>query len=189
MPRPCQRVCLQNGLKLDLNRCIRQGTVRPGGTTEPHLIQWTNSYTEEIVAIAEITANLCGSEEGWFRFQSGSLDQWIGLIACPRHYGGKQWYFICPVTNRRASVLWKPPGATCFRSRLGWGRRIVAYRSQFLSVYDRGHVGKARIKARLIGDLDPDDWDLPPKPKWMRWHTYNRLVERYDAYEEMIYPR
>jgi hypothetical protein len=33
---------------------------------------------------------------------------------------------------------------------------------------------------RLIGDL-PDDWDLPPKPKWMRWRTYNRLVERFDA--------
>jgi len=40
----------------------------------------------------------------------------------------------------------------------------------------------------LIGDLDPDDWDLPPKPKWMSWLTYNRLVERFDAYEDMTYP-
>jgi hypothetical protein len=22
--------------------------------------------------------------------------------------------------------------------------------------------------------------DLPPKPKWMRWATYNRYVERFD---------
>jgi hypothetical protein len=127
MPRPSQRVCLQGGLKLDLNRLIRRGTVRPGAGTGPQLIQWTNSYTGEIVAFAEITANLYGSEEGWFRVQAGSLDQWIGLIACPRHYGGKQWYFVCPVTPRRASVLWKPPGATRFRSRQGWGeggRRI-----------------------------------------------------------------
>jgi hypothetical protein len=29
-------------------------------------------------------------------------------------------------------------------------------------------------------------WDLPPKPKWMRWRTYNRLVERYDAYEDIL---
>jgi hypothetical protein len=187
MPRPCQRVCLQNGLKLDLNRLIRRGMVRPGATTGPHLIQWTNSYTEEIVATAQITASLC-IEEGWFRFQAGNLDQWIGLIACPRHYGGKQWYFACPATNRKVSVLWKPPGATRFSSRQAWGKRIVAYRSQFLSVYDRGHAGKARMKARLIGDLDPDDWDLPPKPKWMRWRTYNHYVERYDTYEEMIYP-
>jgi hypothetical protein len=43
-----------------------------------------------------------------------------------------------------------------------------------------------KIKARLIGSLDPDDWDLPPKPKWMRWRTYNRYVERYDAYEDVL---
>jgi hypothetical protein len=36
------------------------------------------------------------------------------------------------------------------------------------------------------GDCDPDEWDLPPKPKWMRWSTYNRYVERYDAYEAIL---
>jgi len=38
----------------------------------------------------------------------------------------------------------------------------------------------------LIGDRDPDDWDLPPKPKWMRWSTYNRYVERYNNYEAIL---
>jgi hypothetical protein len=84
-------------------------------------------------------------------------------------------------------VLWSPPGAKEFCSRQAWGRK-VAYRSQFLSVYDRGHAGKAKIKARLIGDLNPEDWELPPKPKWMRWRTYHRLAERFDAYDVMTYP-
>ena len=35
-------------------------------------------------------------------------------------------------------------------------------------------------------DLDPDEWDLPPKPKWMRWRTYDRYAQRYDAYEAML---
>jgi hypothetical protein len=35
-----------------------------------------------------------------------------------------------------------------------------------------------------IGDRDPDEWDLPPKPKWMRWRTYNRHVQRFDAYDD-----
>jgi hypothetical protein len=48
------------------------------------------------------------------------------------------------------------------------------------------HIGKAKIKARLIGDCDPDEWDLPPKPKSMRWSTYNRLVEKFDSYEEVL---
>jgi myo-inositol catabolism protein IolC len=39
---------------------------------------------------------------------------------------------------------------------------------------------------RLIGTLDPDEWDLPPKPKWMRWQTYENYIERYDAYEVIL---
>ena len=66
-----------------------------------------------------------------------------------------------------------------------WGRQ-VAYASQFSDPDNRAHLGKARIKARLIADLDPDEWDLPPKPKWMRWRTYNRHAERYDAYEDIL---
>lgn len=51
---------------------------------------------------------------------------------------------------------------------------------------NRAHAGKARIKSRLIANLDPDEWDLRPKPKWMRWVTYNRHVHRYDRYEEIL---
>jgi hypothetical protein len=51
---------------------------------------------------------------------------------------------------------------------------------------DRAHQGQARIKARLIADLDPDAWDLPPKPKWMRWRTYQRYVGKYDHYEAVL---
>jgi hypothetical protein len=29
-----------------------------------------------------------------------------------------------------------------------------------------------------------EDWDFPPKPKWMRWKTYNRLDEKALAYEK-----
>jgi hypothetical protein len=52
----------------------------------------------------------------------------------------------------------------------------------------RGHQGAATIKSRLcsVGAFDPDEWDLPPKPKWMRWRTYNRMVERFDRYQAMV---
>jgi hypothetical protein len=177
-----RRVCLQDGLKLNLNLLIQQGTVRPGLSTGPYPIQWTRSG-----AVAVITANLCDPETGWLRYRTKRADQLITLVSCPRHFGGRQWYFVCPITNKRASVLWRPPGAKEFRCRQAWGRK-VAYRTQFLSVYDRGHAGKAKIKARLIGELDPEDWELPPKPKWMRWRTYHRLAERFDAYDDMTYP-
>jgi hypothetical protein len=184
MPRPRERVCLQDGLKLDLNRLARKGFIRPGASIGTRGITWTHSYWGEI-ASGIITADMSGHNEGWFRIQLGSLDQRIILVARPRHFGGKQWYFVCPVMSRRASVVWKPPGADRFCSRQTFGRQ-VAYQSQFNDATNRAHSGQAKIKARLIGENDPDEWDLPPKPKGMRWKTYNRHEEKFDHYEAIL---
>jgi len=184
MARPRQRVCLQDGLKLDLNRLMRRGFVKPGEYVGNRGITWTNSYWGE-VATGLISANMSGRYEGWFRIQLGNLDQWITLLPQNRHFGGRQWYFSCPVKGRAVSVLWKPNGAKEFRSRQAWGRQ-VAYQSQFNDATNRAHAGKARIKSRLIADLDPGEWDLPPKPKGMRWATYNRYEQRFDQYEDVL---
>jgi len=52
----------------------------------------------------------------------------------------------------------------------------------------RGHRGAAKIKSRLcsVGGFEPDEWELPPKPKWMRSKTYNRMVEKFDRHEAMV---
>ena len=185
MPRQRHRACLQHGIKLDLNRLARQGLVKPGAQTGPFVIRWMNTYWQEEVASGLISADMQREPEGVLRIQIGELDQTIILIASRRHYGGQQWYFICPAMNLRASALWMPLGAHRFASRQAWPRQ-VAYSSQFMTADERAHLGKAKIKSRLIGSLDPDEWDLPPKPKWMRWHTYNRYVERFDRYEEIL---
>jgi hypothetical protein len=178
------RVCLQDGLKLDLNRLAKKGFIRRDANIGLRGITWTHSYWGD-VATGLITADMTAPHEGWFRIQIGSLDQRITLVSEKRHFGGRQWYFICPVKNQQASVLWKPNGATRFCSRQTWGRQ-VAYQSQFNDVTNRAHAGKARIKSRLIADLDPDEWDFPPKPKWMRWETYKRYEAMYDHYEEIL---
>ena len=125
--------------------------------------------------------------DAWLRIQIGGLSQLITLTTRPRHFGGHQWYFRCPRMGRRASVLWMPPGAESFACRQRWGRQ-VAYQSQFLDAVGRAHLGKARINKRLcsIGSLDPDEWDFPPKPKWMRWSTYHRAEAKFDRYEESV---
>jgi hypothetical protein len=132
-------------------------------------------------------ADISGHRQGWFRIQIGKLDQRINLISRPRYFGGRQWYFICPHLNRTASVLWKPPGAREFACRQRWGRQ-VAYSSQFSDRVNRAHQGKARINSRLcaLGGFDPDEWDFPPKPKWMRWSTYNQAEEKFDRYEAIL---
>lgn len=122
---------------------------------------------------------------GSLYLQLGKLDQQINLIGEPRHLGGMQWYFLCPVAHQRACALWCPSGAGRFASRRAWGRQ-VAYRSQFETPTNRAHLGIRKIKSKLIAEGDPDEWDYPDKPKWMRWHTYDRHIEKIADYKEML---
>jgi hypothetical protein len=47
---------------------------------------------------------------------------------------------------------------------------------------------KSKINRKLceMDGLDPEDWDFPPKPKWMRERTYDRYEQRYDAQEDIL---
>jgi hypothetical protein len=184
MPRPRQRICLEDGLKLDLTKLTHQGCVRPGAEFGPCPIRWTDDYFGEEIARGLISGNVHGGHTGWFRIQIGNLDQRIGLITKPCHFGGRRWYFECPATLRCCSVLWLIPGRNRFCSREAWGRQ-VAYATQFASPEYRAQLGQAKIKSRLIDNLDPDEWDFPLKPKWMRWHSYERYLQRFEAYEEV----
>jgi hypothetical protein len=95
-----------------------------------------------------------------------------------------QWYFDCPRTGAPASVLWRPPGASRFASRKAWGRQC-AYSSQFLSPLDRADHMKRKICNRIGGPGASEEWEFPPKPKWMRWRTYEKAAAVVDRYEEL----
>ena len=59
----------------------------------------------------------------------------------------------------------------------------MAYRTQFLSAYNRAHYGIRRIEARL--GKKPDD-DALYKPKWQRAATFDRYCEKIDRYEHVL---
>jgi hypothetical protein len=65
MPKRRQRICLEHGLKLDLNELVRQGCIRPGAKSDPHLIRWTKGYTGKEIASGLIIANVEGQGNGW----------------------------------------------------------------------------------------------------------------------------
>jgi hypothetical protein len=113
-----------------------------------------------------------------------ALDQSIDLVAAPRHFGGAQWYFVCPVLGVRASVLWMPPGASCFASRQAWGGK-VAYGSQFKTPPYRAMSRATGIRYRLGDEQYTSLFFNPPpaKPKGMHWRTFGAQLERLEAYE------
>lgn len=177
MPRDRQRLTLESGPKLDLAKLIPSGTGKPGSH-----IQCVLTFGSGEMIRADLKLHGYG---GLLELSHQGRQQTFSLVCDPRNLGGLQWYVICSKTGRRVRVLYRPLGATYFASRHAWGRR-AAYASQFLDPIGRAWRTKAKVKAALLGDADPDEWDLPPKPKGMRWATYERWVARYDAAEDSL---
>ena len=172
MPRPRRRMLLDNGICFDINVMVRAGL---------------KTGTCKILAnTQEVAADLLMDDRNWWgrlRLQHPDFDQTIGLTAVARHFGGRQWYWLCPMTGNRCSVLYRPHGCKVFASQKYWRQRRMAYRSQFLAPHNRARLGIKRIEARLGGK---DDDDTLYKPKWQRWGTFNRYCERLDVYDSII---
>lgn len=197
--RPGSRAVIENGLKLDLAHLRRKKLFVPDGITRSNHLAWTTSTGETRATIGMSYST--GEDGGWLRLQYTvtpygederiTVDEIFQLVKRPQPFGGFRWFVLCPQRRTPCRVLYKPPGATRFRSRKGFRSRL-AYRSQSGSAYDRWLRGKERIKAKVLRAGPPDfrekyeDWDLPPKPPWMRWATYNRLSDRWADLEDKI---
>ena len=182
MARARERVRLEDGLKLDLNKLIRDGFAKPGECCR-NGISWKYTATGETVASGTIEMHLRREGYGTTTFDLGKFGQIIRLIAVSRHFGGLQWYFLCPALGRKVAVMWCPPGANSFRSRQAWGRQ-VAYGSQFETWNYRALSRAQDIRYRLGGiHYVALDSLQPPKPKGMHWRTYEAQLERAEAFE------
>lgn len=181
MPRPRTRACLQQGPSINLAALMRRGPIKRNSVSGATCQDWPG------LGCTKIAADMRNPAAAWLYIQAGKFRQRIELIAEPRPLGGVQWYFKCPRTRRLAIVLYMPPGGRSFASRHAWGSQ-AAYASQFECNVSRAERTQRKIKARLIADCDPADWDLPPKPKWMRWPTYRRMVTKYDECQDIILP-
>ena len=177
MPRPRERLTLESGPVLDLARIIPKGHGKPGG----HFRTVWHFSSGEVIGIEVRLWEAHGSLDLSF----GGRKQSFTLTCRQRHFGGQQWYVVCPKTWKHVRVLFRPLGAPYFASRHSWGPR-AAYASQFLDPIGRAWRTKAKIKGRLIGDEDPDAWDLPPKPKRMRLRTYEHWEAKYDQAEDAL---
>lgn len=156
MSRYRERVCLEAGRKLSINRLLRDGIM-------PRPIE--------------------GEIAGSLRVRYPDFEREIQFVSRQRHFGGRQFYFQCPTTGRLCSVLWKPPGASRFACRQAWGGQ-VAYQVQFATKAARSHLAKDKIRLRLSGPDWWDD--MPPRPKRMRAATYARWEARFELQERNL---
>ena len=160
--------------RLDVRRLAREGMLRPGHWGG---CQWTRHG--EVVASIQMRA-----EEDrvilMYRHRDGDGD-WkderypvlIERTPCP--LGGSRPWFICPAVGcgRRVAILY---GGTIFACR---HCHRLAYTSTRDDPGGRAIRRADRLRARLgwePGIINPQG----EKPKWMRWHTFDRLVEQHE---------
>lgn len=105
--------------------------------------------------------------------------QAVMLEATPGTYGGSRTWFLCPNAGcgRRVAILYARPYLAC-RHCCG-----LIYKSSCSTRADRLFEQAEKIRERLgwePGVLSGHGG----KPKWMRWKTFDRLVQRHEMYAE-----
>lgn len=96
----------------------------------------------------------------------------ISSVMTRCNFGGVRYWFVCPVGDcaRRVAKLYRVGGRYACRHCHG-----LAYRSQHENSHGRGLLKAQRIRTKLGGSANMT-LPFPPKPKFMRWATYYRLV-------------
>jgi hypothetical protein len=103
------------------------------------------------------------------------LDDTIQLEATCPSYGGRRWWFRCPVTGRRAAKLYLFPEQRRFCHRTGIDP-APTYQSQRVSGAHRVYCRLYNLRQRL-----PDQGSILEtlrRPRGMHVKTYFRLLQR-----------
>ena len=104
----------------------------------------------------------------------------VELVWTVPTYGGRRWWFLCPRTGRKVTKLFLPNGGWHFWSRQAYGLGYACQRDDRFGRLQR----RAAMLNRTLGGEGWATWsDPPPKPKWMRWRTYDR---KYECWERAV---
>jgi hypothetical protein len=179
------RPTVESALRLDIDSMMRWGAIQPGSHLAGEMS--FNFYDDQIDLKFE---SFAGDRDSWLRLRYSMADFWSGeeleiddkihLATTSPHFGGLRWWFVCPRSGRRVRKLYLPLGGRHFWSRRAYRLR---YASQRETKYDRALRRARKLCHRLGGDLVDEEY--PDKPKRMRWTTYNRLMDKLVAADDV----
>ncbi len=175
--RPATRVAIEGQRRLDVRVLRRRGWLRPGGFGS-----WTWSQgSEEMGSVSyrildgAIQMNYTTGDDDSERVPVQVIVQ---LRAVPCRYGGVRTYFQCPHCRRRCEVI------VMTTSGRTWGCRRclpLSYASQSLAPAARMQRRADALYSRAGTDYGEG---IVFKHKWMRWRTFNRLMDRANLLSE-----
>lgn len=168
--RPSHKVKAEHLQRVEIGRWHRGGYLRAGQS-------FTWSWHRGDEPTGNIGVLVHGADSLALKYMVGSDDQrrdgsqTIRLAYTACNYGRTRPWFVCPVCQRRAGVLYMRAGRFACRDC-----QRVAYASQSEDALGRMWRKQARIEGRLA-----DHWQ---RPKGMRQKTYVRLRSKVFELEE-----
>ena len=119
-----KRSTVEDSLVLSVSALRRAGALVPGKRMGG-LWGWRYEGEARPHAIVGYEANLTEPDEPWLRLRydvnGGRVECMVRLVSTRPNYGGRRWWFLCPLVGRRAAKLYLPPGAKLFGSREAYG--------------------------------------------------------------------
>jgi hypothetical protein len=164
------RAVVEDGLMLPIHRMAKLAGDWPGAI---RIGTWRwSAYGETLATIGyrvEIISASVARLSLDFKVNGSPVVQTIWLERRPCRFGGGRWYAQCPVSGRTASKLYLPNGGQSFLSRQAYR---LSYQSQRECAIGRSATRRHKLAARLnLGDPE-----MPIKPRWMHWATFDRAV-------------
>jgi len=171
--RRARRNLIEHAFALDIAALTRAGRIVPCTASvgvwevsgRPGTQALTLRYDSDLTNLDEARI--------WFTFYIDGMNQHqtLRLAVTKPRLGGIRLWFVCPVTGRRARLLYLPYDAKRFASREAHG---LTYRSQSETDLFRSITRAQKIRARLGGDVSIHA-PFPPRPPGMHRRTYERL--------------
>jgi hypothetical protein len=125
-----KRETVNDSLSLSIAALVRKGALVAGARTSG-VWAWTYEGERSPHATIGYEANLVDADAAWlrlhYRANGEPLDYRVQLTTTRPNYGGRRWWFICPLVRQdsgrahRAAKLHLPPGGRYFGSREAQG--------------------------------------------------------------------
>ena len=154
-----KRATVEDSLVLSVSALTQAGALVPGERIGG-LWGWRYEGEARPHAIVGYDANLTEPDDPWLRLRydvSGErADCMVRLVTTRPNYGGRRWWFLCPLVGRRVAKLYLPPGGRLFGSREAYGLTYAFCQASgsplIASIAADARTSPARVRA-ILRDL------------------------------------
>jgi hypothetical protein len=121
---------VEDCLVLSIADLVREKIIIPGAV-ERGVLAWSRAGKQPHARVtyeADLRTDKHAAIQLRYRVDDRSESTYVWLRYTEPHYGGRRWWFSCPLTGDRVAKIYLPPGQNHFASRRAYGLAYKSYR-------------------------------------------------------------